>query len=125
MEPHFIRYVADREGTVREEAAPKLIEALRADVAYVMTYLLEGVTESGTGAAAQALSRVVAGKTGTTEDYADAWFVGFSPSLVAGVWAWQQKLVIGDFERYVEQCRNERSEEDISPGVRGDGDGNA
>jgi penicillin-binding protein 1A len=99
VEPHFIRYVADREGAVREEAAPRVIEALRADVAYVMTYLLEGVTESGTGAAAQALNRTVAGKTGTTEDYADAWFVGFSPSLVAGAWVgFDQKKTLGDGE---------------------------
>ncbi len=99
VEPHFIRYVADREGTVREEAAPKVIEALRADVAYVMTYLLEGVTESGTGSAAQTLNRVVAGKTGTTEDYADAWFVGFSPSVVAGAWVgFDQKKSLGDGE---------------------------
>jgi len=100
VEPHFIRYVADREGAIREEAHPKVIEALRADVAYVMTYLLEGVAESGTGAAAaQALGRVVAGKTGTTEDYADAWFVGFSPSLVAGTWVgFDQKKTLGEGE---------------------------
>jgi penicillin-binding protein 1A len=100
VDPHFIRYVADREGKMREEAKPKVTEALRADVAYVMTYLLEGVTESGTGSAAsQALNRVVAGKTGTTDDLADAWFVGFSPSLVAGVWVgFDQKKTLGEGE---------------------------
>ena len=100
VEPHFIRYVADREGKMREEAKAKVTEALRADVAYVMTYLLEGVTESGTGSAAsQALNRVVAGKTGTTDDLADAWFVGFSPSLVAGVWVgFDQKKTLGEGE---------------------------
>jgi penicillin-binding protein 1A len=100
VEPHFIRDVVDREGSIREEAKPKVTEALRADIAYVMTYLLEGVTESGTAAAAaQAINRPVAGKTGTTDDLADAWFVGFSPSLVAGVWVgFDQKKTLGEGE---------------------------
>jgi len=100
VEPHFIRYVADRDGKMREEAKPQVIEVLRADIAYLMTYLLEGVTESGTGAAAaRELNRPVAGKTGTTDDHADAWFVGFSPSLVAGVWVgFDQKKPLGDGE---------------------------
>ncbi|MGH9748603.1 MAG: penicillin-binding protein 1A [Candidatus Polarisedimenticolia bacterium] len=100
VEPHFIRYVADREGKIREEAKPRIIEVLRADVAYVMTYLLEGVTESGTGAAAaREMNRTVAGKTGTTDDLADAWFVGFSPSLVAGTWVgFDEKRSLGEGE---------------------------
>jgi penicillin-binding protein 1A len=100
VEPHLIRDVADREGKLREEAKAKVTEALRTDVAYVMTYLLEGVTESGTGAAAaRALDRTVAGKTGTTDDLADAWFVGFSPSLVCGVWVgFDQKKSLGEGE---------------------------
>ena len=100
VEPHTIRYVADREGKIREEAKPRVIEVLRADVAYVMTYLLEGVTESGTGAlAAREMNRTVAGKTGTTDDLADAWFVGFSPSLVAGVWVgFDEKRTLGGGE---------------------------
>ncbi|HET8946066.1 MAG TPA: PBP1A family penicillin-binding protein [Candidatus Polarisedimenticolia bacterium] len=100
VEPHFIRQVVDREGRVREEAKPRVVEAIRADVAYLMTYLLEGVTEAGTGAAAaSALDRVVAGKTGTTDDLADAWFVGFSPSLIAGAWVgFDQKKTLGEGE---------------------------
>jgi penicillin-binding protein 1A len=99
VEPHLIRYVADREGKIREEAKPKVTEAIKADVAYVMTYLLEGVTESGTGAAAKTLKRPVAGKTGTTDDLADAWFIGFSPTLVAGVWVgFDQKKSLGERE---------------------------
>ena len=100
VEPHFIRLVADREGRMREESHPKVTEAIKADVAYVMTYLLEGVTESGTGAAAaRALDRPVAGKTGTTDDLADAWFVGFSPSLVASAWVgFDQKKSLGERE---------------------------
>jgi penicillin-binding protein 1A len=100
VEPHFVRQVADREGQIREQARPRVVEALRPEVAYLMTYLLEGVTEAGTGAAAaQALKRVVAGKTGTTDDLADAWFVGFGPSLVAGVWVgFDQKRSLGEGE---------------------------
>jgi penicillin-binding protein 1A len=100
VEPHFIRQVVDREGRVREAAKPRVVEAIRADVAYLMTYLLEGVTEAGTGAAAaSALDRVVAGKTGTTDDLADAWFVGFSPSLIAGAWVgFDQKKTLGEGE---------------------------
>ncbi|OLD62857.1 MAG: hypothetical protein AUI47_11075 [Acidobacteria bacterium 13_1_40CM_2_68_5] len=100
VEPHFIRYVADRDGKMREESKPQVIEVLRADIAYLMTYLLEGVTESGTGAAAaRELNRPVAGKTGTTDSHADAWFVGFSPSLVAGVWVgFDQKKPLGEGE---------------------------
>jgi penicillin-binding protein 1A len=99
VEPHFIRHVEDREGKIREEAKPEVTEAIKADVAYVMTYLLEGVTESGTGAAAKTLKRPMAGKTGTTDDLADAWFIGFSPSLVAGVWVgFDQKKTLGERE---------------------------
>ena len=100
VEPHFIRSVVDRDGRVREEAHPRVVEALRADIAYLMTYLLQGVTESGTGAAAgSALDQVVAGKTGTTDDLADAWFIGFSPSVVAGTWVgFDQKKSLGEGE---------------------------
>ncbi|MCZ6697263.1 MAG: PBP1A family penicillin-binding protein, partial [Acidobacteria bacterium] len=99
IDPHFIRYVTDRDGKMREEAKPKVTEAIQADVAYVMTYLLQGVTESGTGAAAAILKRPLAGKTGTTDDLADAWFIGFSPSLAAGVWVgFNQKKSLGERE---------------------------
>lgn len=56
-------------------------------LAYVMTSLMKGVVTSGTGGAARELGPNIAGKTGTTNDYVDAWFVGFSPNIVAGVWA--------------------------------------
>lgn len=62
------------------------ITGTRPDVAYVLTSLLRQVIETGTGNAAKALNRPVAGKTGTTQDHRDAWFVGFTPDLVAGVW---------------------------------------
>jgi penicillin-binding protein 1A len=58
----------------------------RPDVSYVLTAMMRGVVESGTGVAAKALGRPVAAKTGTAQDHRDAWFVGFTPDLVSGVW---------------------------------------
>ena len=86
VEPHMIRRVLDREGKLREETRPEVQEVLRPDIAYLMAYALEGVTETGTGAAARVLNRPIGGKTGTTDDLSDAWFVGFTPSLAVGVW---------------------------------------
>ncbi|OGP77231.1 MAG: hypothetical protein A2V86_00800 [Deltaproteobacteria bacterium RBG_16_49_23] len=54
--------------------------------AFIITHLLEGVVQHGTGQRAKLLGRPVAGKTGTSSDYADAWFIGYTPSLLAGVW---------------------------------------
>ena len=59
---------------------------LSEEVAFLLTSLLQGVIERGTGRRAQALGRPAAGKTGTSQDATDLWFVGFTPSLVAGVW---------------------------------------
>jgi penicillin-binding protein 1A len=56
------------------------------ETAFVITHMLRGVVERGTGQAAKALGRVVAAKTGTTNDYSNAWFVGFTPRLATGVW---------------------------------------
>jgi penicillin-binding protein 1A len=70
-------------------AAPEFTipeQGTRADVAYVLTGMMRGVVESGTGLAAKALGRPVAAKTGTAQEHRDAWFVGFTPELVAGVW---------------------------------------
>jgi membrane peptidoglycan carboxypeptidase len=54
--------------------------------AFIMTHLLEGVVQHGTGQRAKVLGRPVAGKTGTSSDYSDAWFVGYTPSILAGAW---------------------------------------
>jgi penicillin-binding protein 1A len=61
-------------------------QAIRPETAYLITNLLKGVVEQGTGWKARELGRPVAGKTGTTNDYRDAWFIGYTPTLVAGVW---------------------------------------
>lgn len=61
-------------------------QVLKPETAYLISYLLQGVIEHGTGWKARDLDRPAAGKTGTTNDYRDAWFLGYTPSLVAGVW---------------------------------------
>ncbi len=84
--PYFISRIEDREGRVLEEAKVEAEEVISPQTAYLMTYLLEGVVQRGTAASASSLGIPLAGKTGTTSDFTDAWFIGFSPSLCAGVW---------------------------------------
>jgi penicillin-binding protein 1A len=99
MRPYFVTKVTDRDGNLLEETHPKAASAIRADTAYIMTNLLHGVVRRGTGARAARLGRPLAGKTGTTNDYTDAWFIGFDPSLAAGVWVgFDQKLSLGEKE---------------------------
>jgi penicillin-binding protein 1A len=86
VEPIFIYKVEDRKGNVLEERQPTLKECMSKERAYVMTDLLRAVIQEGTGWRAKALKRPAAGKTGTTNDLRDAWFIGFTPKLVAGVW---------------------------------------
>jgi penicillin-binding protein 1A len=86
MKPYLVRRVTDREGNVLEENRPEPKDAIRADTAYVMTNLLRGVAQHGTAAKANALNWPVGGKTGTTDDYSDAWFIGFDPDITIGVW---------------------------------------
>ena len=86
MKPMLISRITDREGNIIEEARPQAKDAIRADTAYIMTSLLRGVVERGTAVRAKALKRPIGGKTGTTNDFTDAWFIGFEPSLAAGVW---------------------------------------
>jgi penicillin-binding protein 1A len=96
MRPYSIAKVSDREGNVLEENRPEPKEAIRADTAYVMTNLLRGVVQRGTGAKAASLNWPLGGKTGTTDDYTDAWFVGFDPDITIGVWVGlDQKKPIG------------------------------
>lgn len=86
MPPVTIRYVTDVQGKLLEEHVPEGREALAPETAYVITQMLRGVVERGTGQAAKGLGRPVAAKTGTTNDYSNAWFVGFTPRLATGVW---------------------------------------
>lgn len=96
VEPWLVAEVRDRGGAVLERAKPSVQEAVRPEVAFVMNRLLEGVVTDGTGAAASALGRPLAGKTGTTDDFTDAWFIGYTPDLVVGVWVgFDQKKSLG------------------------------
>jgi len=98
-EPYAILRVLDREGHVLEESRPRRHEALNPQTAYIMTSLLESVVNEGTAARVRAkgFRGAAAGKTGTTNDYTDNWFIGFTPGLVCGVWvAFDKKETIGE-----------------------------
>ena len=96
MEPMMLLDVVDREGNTLEQHRGQPHEALRADTAYIMTNLLQGVVLHGTARSATALNWPLGGKTGTTDDYTDAWFVGFDPDITIGVWVgFDQKRTIG------------------------------
>jgi len=86
MPPVLIRTVDDRRGARLEEARRAPSEAIRADTAAVMTSLLRGVMQRGTGASAATLNWPIGGKTGTVDEYTDAWFIGFDPEITVGVW---------------------------------------
>ncbi len=86
VEPVFITKIVDREGNVLEEMAPERIKVIEKTTAYLMTHLLEGVVKHGTGWRVKALNRPVAGKTGTTNNLFDAWFMGYTPQYITGTW---------------------------------------
>jgi penicillin-binding protein 1A len=94
FKPTFIKKILDRDGNLVEENLPLFYpgeppggeQALSPQTAYLMTYLLEGVVQNGTGWRAKALGRPVAAKTGTTDQFFDAWFIGYTPELITGVW---------------------------------------
>jgi penicillin-binding protein 2D len=86
--PHLVRRVVDEDGTVLYENQDTPQQAIRPVTAYIMADMLRGVIDGGTGYGVRQMgfSLPAGGKTGTTNDYKDAWFIGFTPSLVAGVW---------------------------------------
>jgi 1A family penicillin-binding protein len=86
MEPVMVRYVTDAQGRLLEENIPQGREAIDPAMAVGLTQMLRGVVERGTAVGARVLERPLAGKTGTTNDFSNAWFLGYTPSLVAGVW---------------------------------------
>jgi penicillin-binding protein 1A len=86
IEPHYIRRVTSYDGALLEEARPEVHDVIAPAVARTMVAMLEEVVQFGTAIRAKELARPAAGKTGTTNDFTDAWFMGFTPSLTAGVW---------------------------------------
>ncbi len=88
MAPLMVLDVSDRDGNVLEQHRIEPHESLRADTSYIMTNLLQGVIQHGTGqkAAPMAADWPLGGKTGTTDDATDAWFIGFDPDITVGVW---------------------------------------
>ena len=87
IEPHYIRKVTRADGMQMPADAPEVTEVIAVETARTMMEFLQAVVKSGTGAAAgAALKHPLGGKTGTTNDYTDAWFIGFSPSVTCGTW---------------------------------------
>jgi len=99
VQPFFITKIVDRTGHVFEEAQVKVEQVIDPRIAFMTSYVMQDVVESGTGQRVKRLGRPVAGKTGTTDDTRDAWFMGFTPSLVAGVWVgFDQERSLGRHE---------------------------
>jgi penicillin-binding protein 1A len=105
--PIFIKKILDRHGTLIEETPPLFYakevpvedQLITPQTAYLITHLMEGVVQNGTGWRAKALGRPVAGKTGTTDQYFDAWFIGYTPETITGVWVgFDDEQSIGDNE---------------------------
>ncbi|MCP4481548.1 MAG: hypothetical protein GY817_01790 [bacterium] len=84
--PYAIIKIYDNDGQLLEQRYPEEEEVLSEETAFIMSHLLHGVVEYGTGRYARRLRRPTGGKTGTTNNYSDAWFIGFTPQIVASVW---------------------------------------
>ncbi len=91
IEPTGIRYIKDRDDKIlyKPEVFPQ--QVIAPGVAYITTSLMESVVQHGTGKKVKVLNRPVAGKTGTTNDFIDAWFIGYTPELATGVWVGKDK----------------------------------
>ena len=99
LSPHGIRKVVDYDGHVLEETVPEVRDVVSERTARVITSMLQEVVQHGTAYQAAKLKHPLAGKTGTTNDFTDAWFVGFSPSLTCGVWiGFDEKKSLGNKE---------------------------
>src|SRR5262245_24454946 len=97
--PQMIRRVTDYEGNVLEENFPELRDVIPLETSRIMVDLMQEPVRAGTATKAKELKRPVAGKTGTTNDFTDAWFIGYTPSLTAGAWIGSdEKVTLGDKE---------------------------
>ncbi|HDH10975.1 MAG TPA: PBP1A family penicillin-binding protein [Nitrospirae bacterium] len=99
MAPIAVKYIIDADGNVLENNIPEGVRVISPQTAFLATSMLEDVVKYGTGWRAKALRRPVAGKTGTTNEYKDAWFIGYTPELAAGVWVgFDNMRTLGDGE---------------------------
>jgi len=97
--PYFIRRIEDYDHAIKEETLPQTHKVLDSEIASRMLGLLQNVVQNGTAKAAKSLGRPLGGKTGTTNDFTDAWFVGFTPSITAAAWiGFDAKKSLGDKE---------------------------
>jgi penicillin-binding protein 1A len=97
--PHYIRRVVSPDGSPLQERTPEVREVISVDIAREMMVLLQAVVQHGTAAAASSMNHAFGGKTGTTNDYTDAWFIGFSPSITAGTWiGFDDRRTLGEKE---------------------------
>jgi penicillin-binding protein 1A len=78
--------VKDNAGKVLEQAEPQALPVISKETAYLITNMMEDVIQKGTGQAAKVIARPIAGKTGTTDEFINAWFIGGAPNLVAGIY---------------------------------------
>ena len=90
VEPQYLLRIEDKNGVVLQDFVPKKVEAISEETAYLMLNLMQGVVQFGTGERLRGskfnLSNPIAGKTGTTQNYSDGWFMGVTPELVSGCW---------------------------------------
>lgn len=91
IKPAAIRYIKSRSGEVLFTSVPKSTQPITPGTAHIITSLMQSVIQNGTATKVRALKRPVAGKTGTTNNYVDAWFMGYTPELVTGVWVGKDK----------------------------------
>jgi len=99
VEPRFIVRITDNQGSVIDENMPQAEQVISPETAYLITSMLQSVIDRGTGKRAKVLGRPAAGKTGTTNDMNDAWFIGYTPQLLAGLWVgFDEKRSLGKGE---------------------------
>jgi len=97
--PRYLRKVTDYDDAILEEKYPEVQEVVSERTARIMTWMLREVVTHGTAVAASRMKYSLAGKTGTTNDFTDAWFMGSSPSLTCGVWiGFDDKRSLGEKE---------------------------
>jgi penicillin-binding protein 1A len=85
-EPYAIVVVKDNAGKVIEQAEPQMLQVISKETAYLVTNMMEDVIQKGTGQAAKGIGRPIAGKTGTTDEFINAWFIGGAPNLITGIY---------------------------------------